>query len=305
MRNKLKLVDFNILSSYMGRFLTLIVMVLVFAITMSALLSEGGLREQRVFEMCIPSGTVERYSPLRELLANVMSRTMILQECDNKCEHRCELRVMDVAEFLVERERFGAGQAFALNRAERGTDRAVLISTGDESSPTPGSIVPSDIARGRERSLNTYWLQLSALHQDGTLHADPFVADAALGAAVPGDATRAIYAVVHGRYRYGACRSSDLDALFHSGGLQPAEVVVVREVLAVPEMILAVRGRHVPYLERSIKAVAVIIAANESQGRHADTVRRLKSGGIRQISPARDEQLNRAAELLSRVGDRF
>ena len=55
MKNKIKVIDFSIVSTYMGRYLTAVVAVLVFAITLSALLSGGGTPVEDIVIVGVPS----------------------------------------------------------------------------------------------------------------------------------------------------------------------------------------------------------------------------------------------------------
>ena len=78
MKDRIKPIDVSILSTYMGRSLTIVVTVVVVGIAISAYLAGGG-PERNTISVCVPAGSsaiaaMRTYEPLRALLSKVTRR---------------------------------------------------------------------------------------------------------------------------------------------------------------------------------------------------------------------------------------
>jgi len=304
MKNKLRMIDINIVSAYMGRFLTAIVTVIVLAITISALLGGGGLRGHRALLVEVPAVGLEQaaadwYGPFRDLLAMETGRAVAVRArtgADGSGD-RCELYVMPAREFVA------AGQArdlvplFSVCPLELRRDEAVLIAR--RGAPIPEVPAAYDVLFSGPNSVNGCWLQLGILAEMG-FHVPKRIGTLRF-AETSGAGTRVVYSVLLGRYALGACRASDLARAVDSGGVGKDELTVVRSIPAVPEVIVASRRADADYYRRVLGRTAARIAHPQSSGRERGAVERLKSRGVRSLRPITEEDLRRARAIFEEM----
>ena len=308
MKNKLRMIDINIVSAYMGRFLTAIVTVVVLVITISALVGRGGIRDHLTLLVEVPAAVTdgadaaaEQYEPLRYLLAQETGRTVKVhvREADS-CEE-CELFVLALEDFITGRGKRELVPLYSINPMERKRDAAVLIARSGAHGPIRPA--PDDVVFTDPRSANGCWIQLALLESEG------FAAPEQIGslrfAPSPGSPAWVVYAVLFGEFALGACRQSDLDELVSSGGVKSDELAVVRSVRAVPEIVLACRPEDVDYYRSVLRLTAARLAEPGPTGWDRDATELLKSRGMRSLLPVFPEELERAEELYERMEGRI
>lgn len=299
MKNKLRMIDINVASSYMGKFLTLGVTAAVLAITVSAMYGPGGFRNHRPLLIEVPaSGGAERYRPLRDLIAIETGRSVMIRvRGEQSCED-CDLYVFPIEPFLSQGSARGLTPLYAVEPIGPGRNAAVLIAR--RAAPPPDSPpAAEDVIFSHERSLNGFWVQLSLLEAEG------FTAPGGLGslrfASTPGAGTRVVYSVALGQSALGACRASDLTEAVRSGGIGGDELTIVRSSPALPELVVAGRPSDAAYLAGVLERIAAALLVEDSAGRRRAAVRMMKIEGMRRLRPVERGELEKAAELYSQM----
>jgi hypothetical protein len=310
MKNKIRLIDITILSQYMGRFLTAIVTAIVFAITVSALVSEGGIRRQaatlvmEVAPLKGVKGTDDQFEPFRYLLALETDRTVVLRERGaDHCE-RCDLFVMPIELFLASDESHRLVPLYSIDRTDHKRDEAVVIARNGD--PEPDVPSPGDIVFTNPESINGCWVQLGLLESRG--YELPDRIDSLHFASRPGAAPaagRVIFSVLLGEYPYGACRASDLAKLIAAGEVGRDELRIVVSGPTVPELVVACRPENADYYRSVLERVSARVALTRAPGRDNGAVELLKSRGMRSLRPVSGAGLKRAAELFTKMQGRI
>jgi hypothetical protein len=306
MKNKIRMIDINFASAYMGRFLTLGVTVLVVAVTVSALVSGGGLRDHRTLILEVPGGVhggpEARFGPFRDLLAAETGRAVRERvRQDGWCDE-CDLFVFPIIEFIDGRALRDLVPLYAIERMKRGRDAAVLIARAGEA--LSDSIPPADeIMFSHPRSFNGFWLQLEVLESRG-FHA-PEKLQSLRFAPASDTGIRVAYAVALGDCVVGACRASDVAEAEKQGGIERGELSVIHSTPAVPEVIVACRPDDVDYYRNLLAQTAAQIAAPEPDSRWREAVELLESRGMRSLRPVSREEVARAVSLRDAIEKRF
>jgi ABC-type phosphate/phosphonate transport system substrate-binding protein len=306
MKNKLSVIDINIVSAYMGRFLTAIVTVIVLGLTVSALVGRGGMRNHVPLVIAVPAvdgadATVARFEPLRQMLARETGRTVKVQARKNDGCGRCELFVLPIDELLSGRDGHGLVPVYVICAMDRGRDAAVLIAKkGVEAREVPS---PGNVVFTHPRSANGCWVQLAWLESQGIDAPDRI--ESLNFAPSPGAGARVVYSVLAGEFPYGACRESDLAGLIATGSVGRDELTVVRSIPAVPEVVIACRPEDADYYERILKKIATRMAAPDPMGADRDAVELLKVRGMRSLRPVSEYELQSAASLFETMGERI
>jgi hypothetical protein len=301
MKNKLQLIDINIVSAYMGRFLTAIVTVIVLVIAVSALVSRGGIRDHLILVIEVPAPAGEFYEPLRYLLARETGRTVKVRARESEWCNKCELFVLPIKDFIAGQEKRELVPVYSITPTEGRRDAAVLVARRD--SWDTGIPAPDDIVFTDPRSVNGCWVQLALLESEG--FAAPEKVDSLRFAPSPDDATWVVYAVLFGRFSVGACRQSDVLDLFAKGDARGEELAVVRSIPAIPEVVLACRPADAEYYRNVLKSTAARLADPSSSVKDRSAVDLLKSRGMRSLLPVTQDELDRAIELFERMERRF
>lgn len=315
MKNKLQVIDFNVVSAYMGRFLTAIVAVAVIGITASALLSRNRSAERGVLTVAVPpAGSMDDAHParaarasrgfhdsLRLLLARESNRPVDVRESGptGDAGAGCGLFLMAVEEYLAEREEKGLVALYAVDRSAHGRDRAVVIAR-------PANAPLSDFSGiGTEqcvfsgpRSLNGCWVQLELLEAEGFRAAEGY---RSLHFPEAGGAARVVFSVLFEGYTLGACRRSDIDDLTADGSIAEDEVAVIRSGPAVPELVFACRGSDAVYFGHVLEGFALRLANPGDDPEEQVAAALLARGGMRSVRPITGEEITRAAALLGRM----
>jgi len=309
MKNKIRLIDVTIVSTYMGRFLTAIVTAIVLAITVSALVSDGGIRGHGTLLLEVPQvggqqETVDYYEPLRYLLAAQTGRSVAIQMRGGGARDRCELFLLPIAEFLAYRKVEDLVPLYEIGRMERVHDEAIVIARHRDSETVP--MTPDNVVFTHPRSINGFWVQLAMLDSSGFAAPDEIAS--LQFATVPGATAapgRVVFSVLMGEYAYGACRRSDLASLIEAGEVHSDELRVVESRPAAPELIVACRPVDARYYRRVLERTSATIALTESSERESSAVELLRSRGMKSLRPVSPEELERAAALYDEMRGRF
>ncbi|MGD8414102.1 MAG: PhnD/SsuA/transferrin family substrate-binding protein [Candidatus Latescibacterota bacterium] len=303
MKNKLRVIDINFASAYLGRFLTVGVTAAVLAITISALTSSGGLQNRSPIVLSVPGGSVAKgavtnFEPLRELLACERGRAVRMVPRGNGWCEECDLYVLPIDQFLGSGRKNGLVPLYAVEPVDRGRNAAVLISrTGFDTQARPPD--PQDVLFTNPRSVNGFWVQLAALESEGFRAPDGV---GSLNFASTG--TRVVYSVALGQAAIGACPSSDLADAIAAGGIGRHELSVVQSFPAVPELLIACKPDDAGYYRPVLARISEMMAVGGDSGRRRKAVEMMKNAGMRRLRPVSEKELDRAAALIGEMSGR-
>ncbi|MFQ5512675.1 MAG: hypothetical protein ACE5EO_12615, partial [Candidatus Krumholzibacteriia bacterium] len=165
MRDRIKPIDVSILSTYMGRSLTIVVAVVVVGIAVSAYLTGGP--ERNTVSICVPAGgsaarALRRYEPFRALLSSETRRPAELMACEGTWPPGCDLYVMPAHEYFRHARELGV-TAFYEVLLGAGTDGGAVLVARSPSDIDFAKLQPGDIAFAGPSSVNGFWVQMSSL----------------------------------------------------------------------------------------------------------------------------------------------
>lgn len=284
MKNKLQLIDVNIVSAYMGRFQTGIVALLVLGITAHALVTRGSARGHVTMVLAAPAGdevdggVCETFA---RLVARRTSRSVVV--ASGRWDDASELYLMPTVEFMERREELGLRALFGVGTVA--WDHAVIVAR-EKANGVPRDA--GEVLVESPWSLNACWVQLRALASERV----PVPRSADSLRCAPGHgAERVIMAVLAGTERYGACRRSDLDRMTRRGTLRPDDLDVVLEAPALPELIVAAREADARYVVDCLGGLGAVFEDPQTSPRDRDTVELLRERGMGSFRPVSGSQL--------------
>lgn len=309
MKNKLRLIDVSMLSSYMGRALTVFVMLFVIVVAVSAYFNEGGGGFERgVIAICVraapAAGDLEEFiEPFRSLLGRETRRPVVSTDCRGEWPAGFDLYVMPVHEYFEFERSMEIQALYEIQSSPRQTDKAVIISrasAADEPAPGPA---PSEIVFSHPLSVNGFWVQVAELEANGfEVPDDPRSLEFA-GSAVGGD--RVIFSVLCGAYPYGACKLSEVVARTREGSVVAGELEVTHVGDALPELVIATRREDTEYYKRNLERIARLLEEVRLPAQEDETVGLLKSRGVRRLLPLTPERIGETRRLYEEYGGVF
>jgi hypothetical protein len=306
MKNKLKLIDVSMLSSYMGRALTGIVTLFVIAVAISAWLSGGGRGFDRgVIAVCVRVVPTEWdsqrvFEPFRSLLSGETRRPVVVTQCVDEWPMGFDLYVLPVHDYFKYERPFGIRALFEIQSSVRQSDKAVIVSRERMDGVLPVTAAPTEFVFTHPMSVNGFWVQAAALEQGGLEMPEDLRHLRFTGSAAGGE--RAIFDVLCGAYRFGACKLSEITALSRNGSMQPGELNVTHVDDALPELVIAARVDDSRYYTRILERVARLLDEVTSSAREDETVGLLKPRGVRGFLPLGPGRIEEARQLFDRYG---
>ncbi len=301
MRNKLRLIDVSILSSYMGKALTVFVTVFVVGVTVGALIDREHV-DRNVIRVCVPARSgpgeaVKTYEPLRSLLDRQTRRPVMLVERTGEWPRGCDLYLMPVDEFFRWERELGVTALYEVRSSERRNDKAVVITPPSEDALDLSVVTAADIVFAHPLSVNGFWVQANGLARVGV--------ELARGSKLrfegtPGDATRVICGVAIGAFKLGACKLSELSSLSETGVIDAREIRVVRSDDALPETVVAVNLREARYFGAKIGSIAKLLDNESTAADGGESVRLLKAVGVCRLDPLGQDRLDEVRRLFDR-----
>jgi hypothetical protein len=298
-KNKLRVIDVSILSTYMGRALTVFVTLFVVGIAASAII--GGGFERNVIRVCVPvearpGEAVENFEPLRALLARETHRPVTLVECAGEWPSGMDLYVMPIGEYFRRERELEVKAIFEAAASEAPNDRAVVIARQSTAPSDVESLTVRDVVFVGPASVNGFWVQADALEPEGQ-PGDPsrFVFEGASN-----DATRVICGVALGVFKFGACKLSEVSELSRRGVIEPRELRVVGSRGALPETVIAVRRREERYFLAKIGRIAALIGDGSPSAHERESVRLLGSAGVRRLDRLDTARVGEVRRLFDR-----
>lgn len=299
MKNKTRLFDFNTISTYMGKMLTVSIAVFVFAVAVSALIHGGA--SHNIIRVCVAaeslSSDLQDYEPLRVLLAGETRRPVVLTACEWSGSE--DLYVLPLWRFMERREAHDLQVIAEIVTARSKRDAAVLVARSGEDVRF-AELSANEVAFTRPTSPNGYWLPCDFLASEGV------VIDAA-AARFEGaqEDTRVVLGVLFGRYRVGACRQDDINRLVRRGVVAADEIKVVYRTPALPEFVVAARSAEADYYRGKVQSIERMLQDGSSGTSYSQTVHLLQAAGVVALQPIDPIRLQSAAELFERYRSAF
>jgi hypothetical protein len=309
MKNKLRLIDVSMLSSYMGRALTGIVTLFVIAVAISAYFNGGGRGFERgVIAVCVrvPAAVSDSepiFEPFRSLLGRATLRPVVVTECREEWPVGFDLYVMPVHEYFKYERSLGIEALYEIQSSHRQTDKAVIVSREPVNGELPSIPATEEIVFSHPMSVNGFWVQAAALEKSGFEMPGDLRDLEFAGSVVGGD--RVIFSVLCGAYRFGACRLSEVTARAQDGSVGAGELHVAHAGNVLPEMMIAARGDDSSYYKRHLERIARLLEEVTSPAREDETVGLLKSRGVRRLLPLEPERIDEARRLFENYGSVF
>jgi ABC-type phosphate/phosphonate transport system substrate-binding protein len=303
MKNKIRIIDVSILSSYMGKALSVLVTLFVVGIAASALFSGGGA-ERNVIRVCVPAGArsgdaAESWEPFRALLAAETRRPVVVSESGGDWPAGFDLYVMPPSDLFEKESRLGVEALFEIAAAPHRSEKAVVIAKSSEDAEDFPPADPGEIAFADPLSVNGFWVQAGALAERG------LDVNAAADLRFEGtrrDATRAVFAVLFGGARFGACRIGEISSLAERGAIDPREIQTVMAADALPDLLLCAERRESKYFEKRIGAVSRRLGDRGALSPRGDAARLLAARGIAAIERLPAGRLEQTRRLYERFG---
>jgi hypothetical protein len=304
MKNKLRLIDVSLLSSYMGKALTGIVTLFVIGIAVSALIDRGGF-ERSVIRVCVPSSfhpgeSVEAYEPFKVLLSRETRRPVVLTESNGQWPRGYDLFVMSSDAYFDEEKSLGIVAIFEVSANPGRRDKALIISRNSSEEPDLSRAGPGDVAFSHPLSVNGFWVQAEAIARSGSNlvdHTDELKFEGARW-----DASRVIHGVLFGVFAFGACKSSEIERLSDTGEIDSHVVRKVYSTDAMPEIVVAVDRADADYFRAKIGSLARLLEQPAPPSPQGDTVRLLERAGVAGFEPLEGARLERLRSLYERFG---
>ena len=300
MKDKIKPIDLSIISTYMGRSLTLVIALFVVGVAISALVS-GGDAQHNIIDICVyderPSRVMRVYEPLRLLLRDETRRPVVLH-AGNERHLQCDLFVMSTHDFLTRSDALGIEAIYEIRRTAKSNDSAILIARSQETIDY-SRLSPEDVVFSDPHSVNGFWVQLSMLSKEGFRM--PGSLSELRFAGSEGDQSRVVLGVVYGAYRLGACTLSDVASLAERGVIGGEEIAVLARENVLPETVIAARKGQTRYYTRKLKNIARLVDEAASPVNQPETVRLLKSYGVAALEPVSGEQMREVGGLFERT----
>jgi hypothetical protein len=308
MKNKLKIVDVNILSSYMGNWLTLAIVVFVFAVTVSALMSGGGGTERNIVNIYVSASDETRdpvvtYDPLRRMLSARTRRPAVVELCKEAWPPGGDVYVIPIADYLALRDQLGIVALFSVSATERQKDRSVIVARSSDTPLDLSQLSVREMAFTSPHSINGFLLPLAMLSDDGVDMPQN-----------PGDfhfegaqqnATRVVLGVICGEYRAGGCTLNDVTTLTDRGVIHMGELRILRARAALPEVLIAAPRRESGYFRRKFSEIDGLMIASVSAAGESEPVKLLKSFGIMGLKPIDPAEIDEAGRLIEQYHSLF
>lgn len=286
MRQKLKPIDFNILSSYLGKYITALVSVLVVVLTVSAYLTgPDGDEAVRVCLDRLPFDRDGKLSEVVELFSLRAKPRLVLTRCGLQGEGQ-EVRLLSLARWLEEAHG-NASPLFALTYEGREPEAALLVARGKMEVEKLAEMGAVDLVVANPHSFSAYWVQVDYLLQMGVdrAHLQVHFADDRVG----GGYVRALLELLGGNYQLAACRRSDLNYLQTRDGSLADELFPVAEIPLPPLLVIAakrdiargLRQRLAPLTKPVPGQWGLSTLSKQALRRAKEVYRRVRSAGMR------------------------
>jgi len=278
------------------RYRTAVVTAIVLALAAGAFLDRG-----RTGTLTVAAAAAEDLRPdqapaeaIARLIGFETGRAVALVPAGDIAAADADLVVLPALEFVRDHAGTHAALFAAGGKAASGADRAVLVARRG-AAVDPSEVKAEDVLFQSPDRVNGCWQQLRWLVANGaSLPVDP---GALVFAPAPGRAERVVLAVTFGDRMLGACRLSDLHALWEAGTVRRDEVAVLFETAALPEWIVACKAKDRGHFERALSGLPSAL-----QRAPAPVARTLRELGVVSFEPVAPSSLD-ALDALARFAD--
>jgi hypothetical protein len=306
MNQKIELIDFSLISTYFGKYLTVFVTLVVFAITVSALLSNeadvGGVLKIAVTDGDSSHTQIESFESFGRLLSSQVRRAVKIVPYSID-EQDVDLYVMSLDQFIDDKQSLALVPLYSLADFPADEDNAVVITAVSNDTIAYDRLLPSEIAFTDSLSANGFWLQLEAIEKNG-FHL-PERMDQLRFEGAENHSMRVVLGVQWNRYTLGACSMSDIIFLENSGLLNRDEIRIVTTMDALPEMLFATTQEKADYFRDALEKVDEILRSPNASHGFRVAVAEMQASGFKRFLPVREDQLNRAEKLVQYLAQRF
>jgi ABC-type phosphate/phosphonate transport system substrate-binding protein len=306
MKQKIELIDFNLISTYFGKYLTVFVTLVVFAITAGALLSNesgvGGVLKIAVSMGDASEDLLERFEPFGTLLSSHVRRAVEIVPYSED-ERDIDLYIMSLDRFLDARRDLHLVPLRSLVDYVANEDIAVVITAASNESIEYNLLTISDVAFTDSISPNGFWLPLEDLEKRGFQL--PERLDRLRFEGSDNHSCRIVLGVQWNRYTLGACCMSDLIHLEQHGLLARDEIRIVSQMDALPEVLFAAPQAKAAHLEDALAHVDDVLLSRDAPRGLRAAVAEMQAAGFRRLLPVDDGQIRRAEKLARYVSARF
>jgi hypothetical protein len=237
-----------------GKYLTLIVTVMVLGLTAKAFFSNRDLFSAGGLRIALPGGPPSAeaeplFAVLAHRLVSVSGRSVTYVEPSAEAD----LYIQPLATFLEVGPKQNLVPLYSLTATTNGREGAVLFTTAADSIVVD-QLSPAEVVFTDPDDANGFWAQLVWLRERG-FHLPERESDFRFEDG--GDiSARLVYSVLWGRYKIGACRMSDLVRLLDRGFLHPGEVRVIAMTTALPDFIISSRPESAGRLSERLAALS-------------------------------------------------
>jgi len=306
MRQKIELIDFSLISTYFGKYLTVFVTLVVFAITASALLSNGS-GVGGVLKIAVSIGNssedpVRHFEPFGLLLSSqVRGAVEIVPFAED--EGDIDLYIMSLDRFLRERERLHLVPLRSIVDFMGDTNNAVMITSASNENIAYESLSPAQVAFTDSLSANGFWLPLEELEKRGFRLPDR--KDQLLFEGSEDHACRIILGVQWKRYTLGACTMNDIISLEKRGLMERDDIRVVFQTDALPRLLFAAPGDEAAPLGDVLERIDGILLSPDIPRDLRAAVAEMHAAGFRRLLPVGEDRIARADRLARYVEARF
>lgn len=306
MKQKIELIDFTLISTYFGKYLTVFVTLAVFAITGGALLNNkagvGGVLKIAVTSGNAADEQMRRFEPFGLLLSSQVRRAVEIVPYSTE-EPDVDLYIMTLDRFLEDRRRLNLVALRSLVDFIANEDIAVVITAVSRDTVACDLLHPSQVAFTDSFSANGFWLQVEDLEKKGFRL--PERMDQLRFEGSESHSLRVVLGVQWNRYILGACRMSDLIFLENRGLLNLEDIRIVSQMDALPEVLFAATPQKAPLLRDALEHVDDILLSPGAPHGLRVAVAEIHAAGFRRLLPVSEDQLARAEKLARYLSTRF
>lgn len=231
--------DKNMISGYIGRSHTWIIASFVLAVTVSALITMGGITPRTAITMCLVESDAApipaHAAALERLLSESTRQPVRISPAPGAAG--CDLMIVPTIDWLSGAQAFEGIPIYSLAASADRNDEAVIVTLRDDAGGEIASVSAAAVQFTNSRSINGFWNQLEFL-KENDIHLPAGLDSFRFAGSDDRAGERAIVAVLSGSARFGACRANMLRNLEDAGTLPPDRLAIVAGRPALPEVLI-------------------------------------------------------------------
>lgn len=231
--------DKNMISGYIGRLHTWIIASFVLAVTISALITMGGITPRATITICFVESDAAPIPAHAAALERLLSESTQQPVRISPAPHAggCDLVIMPTIDWLSGAHDFEGTPIYSLAASADRNDESVIVTLRDDADGERGSVTAATVTFTNSRSINGFWNQLEFLREND-IHLPADLDSFRFAGNDDRAGERAIVAVLSGGARFGACRANILRNLEDAGTLPPDRLAIVAGRPALPDVLI-------------------------------------------------------------------